>query len=107
MEKFVFGKDSYLLNFTINEEKIYLYDETKKEDNLTDDQDWVLKHSANICEINISGRATTIHSGDRYIGCSESNTLKYVSHNIKTFEYGEILEIIQRNDICEVHSFYK
>ena len=36
----------------------------------------------------------TIHSGDRYIGFSESNTLKYVKHKIYKYDDGRLLEII-------------
>lgn len=107
MNNFTFAKESYPLNFVIDNNKIYLRKEIKEKDNLSKDQEWVLNHSSFIVEVQISGRCTTIHSGDRYIGCSESNTLEYVSHNISNFEYGEILEIIQRNDICEVRTFYK
>lgn len=108
MKKFQFGKNSYLLNFVVDDDnKIYLINDKIDKTVLTDDQKWALEHSSNIVEIQISGRATTIHSGDRYIGCSESNTLKYVSHRISKFEYGRVLEIIQKNDICEVKSIYK
>ena len=108
MKKFQFGKNSYLLNFVIDDDnKIYLINEKIDKNVLTADQKWALEHSSYIVEVQISGRATTIHSGDRYIGCSESNTLHYVSHKISKFEYGRVLEIIQKNDICEVKSIYK
>lgn len=107
MKKFTFAKKSYPLNFVIDEENIYLYKDIKPSINLTKDQEWVLKHSSFICEVQISGRPTTIHSGDRYIGCSETNSLKYVSHKIKNYEDGSLLTIVQRNDICEVTSYYR
>ena len=107
MKKFSFGKKSFPLNFVIEEDKIYLYDEIPVDSGLNKDQEWVFKHSAFICEVQISGEATTIHSGDRYIGCSESNTLRYVKHKIHKYEDGRLLEIIQRNDKCEVTSYYR
>ena len=107
MKTFVFAKDSYPLNFIINEDKIYLQKKIKPSDNLTEDQKWVLEHSSFICEVQISGRVSTIHAGDRYIGCSETNTLKYVSHKITKLDDGSLLTIVQKNDICEVTSFYR
>ena len=107
MKKFTFGKNSYPLNFVINEDKIYLLKDIKETDNLNKDQEWILSHNSFICEVQISGRTSTIHAGDRYIGCSETNTLKYVSHKITKYDDGSLLTIIQRNDICEVTSFYR
>ena len=106
MEKFSFGRNAYPLNFTIDNEKIYLVDELDSFSNLSDEQKWHLNHNAVICEVQISGRKTEVHTGDRHICCSESASLKYVSHEITQFEYGEKLEIIQRNDICEVRTYY-
>lgn len=107
MKRFSFGKKSYLLNFVIDEDKIYLYDEIPSSAGLNKDQEWVLTHSAFICEVQISGGITTIHAGDRYIGCSESNTLKYIKHKIYRLNDGRLLEIVQRNDRCEVTSYYR
>ena len=106
MVKFTFGNNAYPLNFTIENDKIYLFDELDSFDDLSDEQKWVLKHNAAICEVQISGRKTELHTGDRHICCSESSSLKYVSHQISSFEHGKKLEIIQRNDICEVKTYY-
>ena len=106
MKKFSFGNNAYPLNFIIEDEKIYLVDDLESFETLNDDQKWVLKHNAVICEVQISGRKTEMHTGDRYICCSEAASLKYVDHKVTPFEHGEKLVIIQRNDICEVESYY-
>ena len=106
MKKFSFGNKAYKLNFVIDEDKIYLYDDDNLE-SLTPEQQRELKHNSVICEVQISGRKTEMHAGDRHIGCSESKSLKYVEHSIIDVDYGKQLEIVQRNDICEIRTFYR
>lgn len=42
MKKIIFGRKSYVLNFVIDNERIYLQKKIKQSDNLTEDQKWVL-----------------------------------------------------------------
>ena len=53
MEKFSFGTNAYPLNFTIDNEKIYLVDELDSFNNLSNEQRWHLNHNAVICEVQI------------------------------------------------------
>ena len=95
---FVFGKNSFPLNFHINENRIYLYDDVPLDNSLNKDQLWLHNTTGVICDIQISGRPTTIHAGDRHIGSSESHTLKYINHILESRDNENILIIIQEND---------
>lgn len=103
METFTFS--SFPLRFVIDKGQIFLLDEIK-ENELNPNQKWVLEHSSYICDIQIAGNATTVHVGDRHICSSESNTLKYVSHEIAAENNHPTLKIIQRSSQIEVTSIY-
>lgn len=103
---FVFGKNSFPLNFHINENRIYLYDDVPLDNSLNKDQLWLHNTTGVICDIQISGRPTTIHAGDRHIGSSESHTLKYINHILESRDNENILIIIQENDVIRVKSYF-
>ena len=94
------------LRFVIDNDKIFLFDEINN-NLLNADQKWILEHTSFICDIQISGNPTTIHAGDRHICSSESETLKYINHEIIKQNDSLLLKIKQRNSQIEVISFYE
>ena len=60
MKKFSFGNKAYKLNFVIDEDKIYLYDDDNLE-SLTPEQQRELKHNSVICEVQISVLLLRMH----------------------------------------------
>ncbi len=57
-------------------------------------------------EIEITGRGNHLHFTPRHIGCSETESLKYVSFTEKKIKNYEQLELKLINDIIEVSIFY-
>ena len=80
------------LRFVIDNDKIFLFDEINN-NLLNADQKWILEHTSFICDIQISGNPTTIHAGDRHICSSESETLKYINHEITDIKAAKLISV--------------
>lgn len=59
-----------------------------------------------ICEVQIRGRMTYVHTGARHVRCSENGLFRYESHLITRAERGMLLEIVQKSDLARLRSFF-
>lgn len=103
---FTFGEHSFPLSFHVIDGKIYLSDDWEGE-TLTPDQKWLHERASCLCDIQIAGRRTSVHAGDRHLLSSGSESLRYVSHKIEN--KGDVcrLSIVQQDEEVEVTSIYE
>ncbi len=105
MRTFVFGGKNTFLSFEIEENRIYLKGDAYEE--LNENARWLVRKKSGICEIRLSGRPTTEHTGDRNIFCGEAESLEYVSHRFREEKFGKSLIIEQKNDVVRVRSYFE
>ncbi|MBS5023814.1 MAG: hypothetical protein KH054_11745 [Firmicutes bacterium] len=104
MRTFVFGGKNTFLSFEIEENRIYLKGDAYEE--LDENARRLVRKKSGICEIRLSGRPTTEHTGDRNIFCGEAESLEYVSHYFREEKFGKSLIIEQKNDVVRVRSYF-
>lgn len=104
METIVFGGKNTRLEFGLTGDRIIL--KGGAYDALDADAKRLADEKSNLCEIQISGRATSEHTGDRHIFCSESESLKYVFHKTEETPFGRRLTVGQTNGVVFVRSCY-
>ena len=105
MRTFVFGGKNTFLSFEIEENRIYLKGDAYEE--LDENARRLVRKKSGICEIRLSGRPTTEHTGDRNIFCGEAESLEYVSHYFREEKFGKSLIIEQKNDVVRVRSYFE
>lgn len=58
-----------------------------------------------LCEVQIRGRMTEAHMGDRHLKCSETGRFTYESHSLTEDETGARLTVVQKSDLARLTSY--
>ena len=70
------------------------------------EREQLLSDCGYLCEVEITGRGTECHTGDRHMFCSESGRLKYVRHVFTEKDGEKTLLVRQEDDAVAVESRY-